>query len=113
MHNPNPRSPYLVVGIAAGLAAYRFDLPMTVRSTLYELLGPYCWGWMGDVVDGFSIVTTVAGVCTSLGIGAIQIVAGAKRLGWMDDGKEYGYLRHCEHTSIHPLRLHFYRLGRR
>lgn len=34
------RSPYLVVGIAAGLAAYRFDMPMTVRSTLYELLGP-------------------------------------------------------------------------
>lgn len=41
---------------------------------------------MGDVVDGFSIVTTVAGVCTSLGLGAIQIVAGAKRLGWMENG---------------------------
>ena len=29
---------------------------------------------MGDVIDGYSIVMTVAGVCTSLGLGAIQIV---------------------------------------
>lgn len=28
---------------------------------------------------------TVAGVCTSLGLGAMQIITGAKRLGWMED----------------------------
>jgi len=77
-------SPYIVVAVAAGLAAYRFDLPMTVRSTLYHVLGDHTWGWIGDVIDGFSIVMTVAGVCTSLGLGTIQITAGAKRLGWMD-----------------------------
>lgn len=27
---------------------------------------------------------TVAGVCTSLGLGSMQIITGAKRLGWMD-----------------------------
>ena len=78
-------SPYIVVAVAAGLAAYRFDLPMTVRSTFYTILGDHTWGWIGDVVDGFSIVMTVAGVCTSLGLGSIQILAGAKRLGWMED----------------------------
>ena len=46
-------SPYIVVAVAAGIAAYRFDLPMTVRSTLYMSLGPYTWGWIGDVIDGF------------------------------------------------------------
>jgi len=71
------------VAIAAGIAAYRFDLPMTVRSTLYEMLGPYTWGWIGDIIDGFSIVMTVGGVCTSLGLGAMQIVTGAQRLGWI------------------------------
>jgi len=77
-------SPYLIVAIAAGLASYRYDLPMTVRSTLYILLGPYTWGWIGDVIDGFSIVFTVAGICTSLGLGAMQIITGAGRLGWFD-----------------------------
>jgi choline-glycine betaine transporter len=29
---------------------------------------------MGDAIDAYSIVMTVAGVCTSLGLGTIQIV---------------------------------------
>lgn len=68
-----------------GLAGHRFGLPMTFRSCFYPILGEYTWGWMGDVVDGFTIVTTVAGVCTSLGLGAINIVAGFQFLGWVDD----------------------------
>ena len=74
----------LTVAICAGLATYRFGLPMTIRSSFYPLIGDYCWGWIGDVIDGFSIVMTVAGVCTSLGLGTIQIVAGLQRLGWID-----------------------------
>lgn len=81
-------SPYLIVGIAAGIASYRFDMPLTVRSTLYELLGPYTWGWIGDVIDGFSIVMTVAGICTSLGLGAMQLLAGFKRMGWVNDNND-------------------------
>jgi len=77
-------SPYLIVAIACGLASYRFGLPMTIRSTFYPMLGEYTWGWMGDVIDGYSIVMTVAGVCTSLGLGAIQMVAGMQDLGWID-----------------------------
>mmetsp|Transcript_26375 Transcript_26375/g.37012 ORF Transcript_26375/g.37012 Transcript_26375/m.37012 type:complete len:800 (-) Transcript_26375:209-2608(-) len=76
---------YLVCAICAGIAAYRFDLPMTIRSTLYVIFGEYTWGWIGDVVDGFSIITIVSGVCTSLGLGAMQVVTGAQRLGWTDD----------------------------
>lgn len=64
----------LIVATACGLASYRFGLPMTVRSSLYPMFGEYCWGWIGDVIDGYSIIMTIAGVCTSLGIGAIQIV---------------------------------------
>jgi choline-glycine betaine transporter len=68
-----------------GLAGHRFGLPMTFRSCFYPILGEYAWGWMGDVIDGFTIVTTVAGVCTSLGLGAINIVAGFRFLGWVED----------------------------
>lgn len=81
-------SPYLIVAIACGLASFHFGLPLTIRSTFYPILGDYCWGWMGDVIDGYSIVMTVAGVCTSLGLGAIQMVAGLQDLGWVDPEKE-------------------------
>ena len=64
----------LVVAIASGLASYRFGMPLTIRSTFYPIIGDYCWGWIGDLIDSYSIVMTIAGVCTSLGLGAIQMV---------------------------------------
>lgn len=73
-------SQYLIVAICSGLASYRFKLPMTFRSCFYPLLGEYTWGWIGDMIDGITIVTTVAGVCTSLGLGTVQVVHGLERL---------------------------------
>ena len=67
-------NPDLVVAIACGLASFRFGLPFTIRSTFYPIFGEYCWGWIGDTIDGYSIVMTVAAVCTSLGLGTIQII---------------------------------------
>lgn len=77
-------SPYLTVAISAGLASYVFGLPLTIRSSFYPMLGDYCWGWLGDMIDAWSIVMTVAGVCTSLGLGTIQLAAGMTKLGWVD-----------------------------
>ena len=78
-------SPYLMMAISGGLGAYCFGLPLTVRSTFFPILGKYAWGWMGDLIDGWSIVMTVAGVCTSLGLGVIQMNAGMRNLGWIAD----------------------------
>jgi choline-glycine betaine transporter len=78
-------SQYLVVAICAGLASFRFKLPMTLRSCFYPMLGEHTWGWMGDIIDGFSIVATVSGVCTSLGLGAYQLAAGLERVGAIED----------------------------
>jgi choline-glycine betaine transporter len=78
-------SVYLTVAVSISLASFRFKLPMTFRSGFYPVLGEYTWGWMGDLIDGFSIVVTVAGVCTSLGLGAIQISTGLQRIGWVAD----------------------------
>jgi choline-glycine betaine transporter len=78
-------SVYILVAVTTALAAYRFKLPLTFRSCFYPIFGEYTWGWIGDVIDGFSIVVTVAGVCTSLGLGAIQMTAGFQRLGWADE----------------------------
>ena len=46
-------------------------------------LSLYCRGWIGDIIYDFTIVVTVMGVCTSLGLGTIQVVAGFQFLGWV------------------------------
>ena len=48
---------------------YRENLPMTMKSCFYPLLGDRIFGWMGDLVDLISVLTTLFGVCTSLGLG--------------------------------------------
>lgn len=50
------------------------------------MLGEYTWGYLGDFIDGMSIVVTIGGICTSLGLGAIQMAAGVQRVGWVDEG---------------------------
>ena len=72
--------PYCLVGLTLGLASYRHGKPLTMRSTLYPLLGNRINGWVGDTVDILSIVVVVAGVCTSLGLGTQQIAQGISRL---------------------------------
>ncbi|GBG27519.1 Hypothetical Protein FCC1311_037422 [Hondaea fermentalgiana] len=75
---------YVLIGVTAGIAAYREKLPLTMRSCFYPVLGRYTWGFWGDVLDAFSIVVVVSGVCTSLGLGAIQLIDGIGRLTDMD-----------------------------
>ena len=71
---------YVVVGLLLAFVGYRKGLPMTIRSCFYPLIGEKIYGWMGDAVDIFSVVCTMFGVCTSLGVGVMQINNGFKRL---------------------------------
>ena len=41
---------------------------------------PQIFGWLGDSIDILSIITTLFGVCTSLGLGALQVNAGLQFL---------------------------------
>ena len=56
--------------------SYREKLPLTMKSCFYPLIGDGIFGWVGDFVDVFSIMATLFGVCTSLGIGAKQVANG-------------------------------------
>ena len=49
---------------------------MTMKSCFYPLMGDRIFGWMGDLIDVVSIMTTLFGVCTSLGLGTRQLNAG-------------------------------------
>ena len=77
---------YIVVGLALAYFAYRHDLPLTIRSTLYPLLGDRIHGWPGHLVDIFAIFGTLFGVATSLGLGVMQINAGLNYLGLLEVG---------------------------
>ena len=71
---------YVVVGLLLAFVGYRKGLPMTMRTCFYPLIGDKIYGWMGDAVDILSVVCTMFGVCTSLGIGVIQMNTGFNRL---------------------------------
>jgi len=75
---------YTLVAILLGYVSFRKGLTLTIRSCFYPLLGDRIYGWVGDVIDSFSIFTVVAGICTSLGLGVMQIVTGLQRLDVLD-----------------------------
>ena len=51
-----------------------------MRVCFYPLIGDKIYGFLGDAVDILSIVATMFGVCTSLGLGAIGFSGGLRRL---------------------------------
>lgn len=71
---------YIVIGMALAYFCFRHGLPLTIRSTLYPLLGQRIHGPLGDLVDIFAVLGTVFGVATSLGFGVMQINAGLNYL---------------------------------
>lgn len=71
---------YAVVGLALAYFSFRLQLPLTIRSAMYPLLGQKIYGPIGDAVDIFAVLGTMFGVATSLGIGVMQINAGLNYL---------------------------------
>ncbi len=71
---------YLIVAIALGIVCYRWNMPLTMRSAFYPVIGNLVYGPVGDFVDALSIACTTFGVCTSLGFGVNSINAGIHKL---------------------------------
>ena len=67
---------FAFVALVLAYFSYRHNLPLTLRSALYPLIGEKIYGWPGHMVDVFAVVSTVFGVATSLGLGASQVNAG-------------------------------------
>ncbi|WP_428818844.1 BCCT family transporter [Microbulbifer sp. MCCC 1A16149] len=68
------------VALILGYFSYRHNLPLTLRSALYPLIGERIHGPIGHAVDVFAIVSTVCGVATTLGFGVLQMNAGLNHL---------------------------------
>ncbi|MEP1868242.1 MAG: BCCT family transporter, partial [Paraglaciecola sp.] len=71
---------YAVVALVLAYFSFRLNLPLTLRSALYPLIGDRIYGWAGHVVDIFAVVSTIFGIATSLGLGAAQINSGLNYL---------------------------------
>ena len=71
---------YVLVGLLLAYVGHRHDRPMTIRSCFYPLLGNRVYGLAGDLIDTLSVVGTMFGVCTSLGLGVITLNSGLHRL---------------------------------
>jgi len=76
---------YAVIALALAFFSFNCELPLTLRSAFYPLLGERCWGWPGHVIDTFAVLATIFGLATSLGLGASQVNAGLTMLFGFED----------------------------
>ncbi|WP_205859091.1 BCCT family transporter [Pleionea sediminis] len=67
---------YAMVGLALGFFAFNFNMPLTLRSCFYPMLGDHVWRWFGNLIDTVAVMATIFGLATSLGFGAKQAAAG-------------------------------------
>jgi len=72
----NPWAVYSIVGLSLAYFGFRRGLPLSIRSAFYPLLKERIHGRIGDAIDIVAIVSTLFGVATSLGLGAMQVNAG-------------------------------------
>lgn len=77
---------YSLLGMAMGYFAYRWGMPLSVRAALYPLLGKRVRGKAGDAIDIVTLVGTVMGVATSMGIGVVLLSVGFSKLFGFTDG---------------------------
>lgn len=72
----HPWAIYAIVGLSLAFFHYNKELPLTIRSVFYPLLGERTWGWAGHIVDLLAVIATIFGLATSLGLGAQQASSG-------------------------------------
>ena len=67
---------YALMGLALGYFAHRKKAPLAVRSVLAPLFGKRVRGLIGHSVDIATVIGTIFGVATSLGIGVVMLNVG-------------------------------------
>lgn len=76
---------YAVIALALAYFAFRYKLPLALRSCFYPLLKDRINGKMGDIIDILALIATLFGIITTLGFGAAQLGAGLEQLGWITE----------------------------
>jgi choline/glycine/proline betaine transport protein len=76
----HPWAIYAIVGLGLAFFSYNRGLPLTIRSIFYPILGERIYGFWGNAIDVLSVLATLMGLATSLGLGVSQINAGLNYL---------------------------------
>ncbi|WP_430811807.1 MULTISPECIES: BCCT family transporter [unclassified Carboxylicivirga] len=71
---------YAIVGLALAFFTFNRKLPLTIRSVFHPLLGDKIYGPIGDAIDIISVIATIFGLATTLGLGVQQVNAGLDHL---------------------------------
>jgi len=82
----HPWAIYGIVGLSLAFFTYNKNLPLTVRSAFYPILGDRIWGWPGHLIDLLAVLATIFGLATSLGLGAQQASSGLNFLFGIEAG---------------------------
>jgi len=72
----HPWGLYALVGLGLAFFAFNRNLPLTMRSLFYPLLGERIYEWPGHIIDILAVVADLFGLATSLGLGVSQVAAG-------------------------------------
>ena len=76
---------YAVIALALAYFAFRYKLPLALRSCFYPLLKDRINGKIGDIIDILALIATLFGIITTLGFGAAQLGAGLEQLSWITE----------------------------
>ena len=76
----NAWATYAAVAMVLAYFSYRHNLPLTLRSAFYPLIGDRIYGPIGASVDVFAVICTTCGISVSLGLGVLQINTGLNYL---------------------------------
>lgn len=76
---------YGVIGLSLSYFAYRYNLPLSLRSGFYPLLKDKINGKWGNAIDVFALCSTFFGITTTLGFGVVQVNSGLQILGIVPD----------------------------
>ncbi|MFA0543283.1 BCCT family transporter, partial [Vibrio sp. 10N.222.52.B7] len=60
---------YGMTALCLAYFVYNKGLPLSMRSVFYPILGERVWGKTGDVIDVLTVLVTLFGLATSLGLG--------------------------------------------
>ena len=71
---------YTFTGLVLAYFGFRHGLPLSMRSTLFPLIGDKVYGPIGHGVDVIALLATIFGVATTLGLSVSQINSGLNYL---------------------------------
>lgn len=67
---------FVIIGLAMGVILFRKKMPALISSCFYPILGDKIYGPIGKIIDILTLVASLFGMSTTIGLGTMQLSAG-------------------------------------